>query len=122
MIPTMCDYACIEVPKGLKGKSFKGLVEGSANIRRDYVVSQTNTGRMLRTAGYKYNVYFKDGKSAELLFDMENDRLEMVNLATEAKYQDVVYGHQRKLKQWLVENDDKMGLKYINVLSRFSKK
>ncbi len=114
IIPTMCDYADIQVPEGLKGKSFKGLVEGNDNITRDYVVSQTNTGRMLRTLKYKYNVYFKDGNSEELLFDMENDRLEMLNLASDSKYNKIIEEHRYKLKQWLTENNDTMGLKYIN--------
>ncbi len=113
LIPTLCDYAGIEIPEGLKGESFRGLVEGLDNWKRDYVVSQTNTGRMLRTARYKYNVYFKDGKSGEQLFDMENDRLEKFNLANDARYKEILTEHQDKLKQWLIENRDTNGLRYL---------
>ena len=98
LIPTLCDYAGIEVPEGLEGVSFKGLVEGMDNWQRDYVVSQTNTGRMLRTAQYKYNVYFKDGKSGEQLFHMENDRLEKFNLANDTRYKEILTEHRDKLK------------------------
>lgn len=118
LIPTICDYAGIKIPAGLKGESFKGLAEGLDNRQRDYVVSQTNSGRMLRTAQYKYNVYFKDGKSGEQLFDMENDRLEMVNLARDSKYKNILNDHYNKLKLWLVENRDKNGIIYIDALDR----
>jgi len=68
---------------------------------------------MLRTARYKYNVYFKDGKSGEQLFDMENDRLEKFNLANDARYKEILTEHQDKLKQWLIENRDTNGLRYL---------
>jgi len=118
LIPTMCDYVGIEAPEGLIGKSFKGLVDELDNWQRDYVVSQTNKGRMLRTAKYKYNVYFKNEKSEEQLFDMENDRLEKMNIANDAKYQNILIEHRNKLKQWLIENKDKNGIIYINALDK----
>ena len=106
----------VEVPKGLRGKSFKGLVKGSDNIQRGYVISQTNTGRMLRTEKYKYKIYLKAGKSGELLFDMENDRLEMDNMTGNARYKYILFAKRTKLKQWLSENGDELGLKYIRAL------
>jgi len=112
----MMGCAGVEVPKGLRGKSFKGLVKGSDNIQRGYVISQTNTGRMLRTEKYKYKIYLKAGKSGELLFDMENDRLEMDNMTGNARYKYILFAKRTKLKQWLSENGDELGLKYIRAL------
>lgn len=37
----------------------------------------------------------------EMLFDMDNDRLEMTNLAIEARYRDTVKEHRELLRQWM---------------------
>jgi len=116
LIPTLCDLAGIEVPKGLKGVSFRPAAEGNP-IPRDFIVGQTNTGRMLRTAHYKYNVYHINGHSEEQLFDMRNDRTEQVNLARKETFAEVLTSHREKLRDWVSENNDRNGKKYLATLS-----
>lgn len=36
-----------------------------------------------------------------MLFDMDKDRLEMTNLAIEARYKDTVKEHRELLRQWM---------------------
>ena len=50
LLPTLCDYAGIEIPKDLPGMSLRSLAEGrNPDKWRDFVVSESQNGRMLRT-------------------------------------------------------------------------
>jgi len=106
---TLCDWAGITLPKGLHGASFKPLVEKADPLlkHQDYVVTETTfdkggltRGWALRTSRYKYVLYDK-GRYREQLFDMENDRGEMRNLAIEKKYKDILMQHRRYLNDWM---------------------
>lgn len=107
LMPTVCDWAGVEVPQGRQGKSWREAVEKNTGHVHDYVVTETNfnqtrgsLGWTVRTAKYKYILYDK-GQYREQLYDMESDRGEMVNLAVEAKYADIVKLHRSFLEEWL---------------------
>lgn len=122
LLPTLCDYAGIAPPAGLRGRSFRPLVESAeAPAWRDHLVVETSwrgagpgkevvqtAGRMLRTARYKYVVY-NWGRYREQLFDLEADPGEMVNLAVSARHRDVLDRHRKLLHDWCRENDDPFG-------------
>ncbi len=113
LIPTLCDYAGIDPPAGLLGHSFRRLAEGKAPDQwRDQVVVESRAGRMLRTDRYKYNVY-ENGRHREQLIDLENDPGEMVNLAEDPKYADVLEEHRRRLRQWVETAGDEIGRAYV---------
>lgn len=107
LLPSICDWTGAKVPARRQGKSYRPVVEKGAAQVQDYVVTETNfnqTGRsigwIVRTPKYKYILYDK-GQYREQLFDMENDRGEMVNLAVESKYQEEVERHRAMLVEWL---------------------
>lgn len=58
---------------------------------------------MLRTPHFKY-VLYEAGENREMLFDMDNDRLEMTNLAIESKYRPELLRHRELLRQWMSQN------------------
>ena len=121
VFPTVCDYAGVTPPPGLKGHSLRTLVEnGQEKALREYVVTETefgefsNTppfqhtgpmGRMVRTAKHKYVVY-SEGTLREQLFDLEHDPGEMQNLAVSPEAGDVVNAHRRMLQDWAAETKD----------------
>ena len=81
---------------------------------RDHLVCETclgsrggrgTNGRMVHTRKYKYIVY-SWGKYREQLFDMETDPGEMVNLAVESRYQDILNQHRNLLAEWIKKTDD----------------
>jgi len=116
LFPTLCDYAGVEVPDGLKGRSVRPLIEGGDGVdwRDDLAVVtyfdvphyRGTKARMLRTQRYKYAVY-SWGLYREQLTDLENDPGEMVNLAVETRYADVLQEHRDRLARWCKENDDR---------------
>ena len=111
LLPTLLEFAGLEVPKTLPGRSLLPLAFGqpAASWRNHVVVENHMTqsgevagfrptleGRMIRSDRYKYCV-FSRGQQRESLVDMQADPGEMINLATDSKYRDVVLQH----REWL---------------------
>ena len=118
ILPTMCDYAGIEIPQEYKGLSVRALSEGNrANEWRGNLIAQMNSfitqGRMVRTSQYKYVIY-SWGRYREQLFDMERDSGEMVNIVANSRYKAVLDEHRRILYEWCKETGDKFVEHYTN--------
>jgi choline-sulfatase len=98
--PTLCDYAGIETPANMRGRSLRAVLEANAGSRRDFIVSEasSNTGRMVRTGRYKYITYKDD--TVEQLFDMKKDAGETKNLAARSRYASILAEHRKLLKDW----------------------
>ena len=117
LLPTLCDLAGVAAPAGLSGRSFARLALGEEPAQwRDYVVSETVAGRMLRSARYKYCVLHHDEVSEELLCDMHEDPLETVNLAGSPAHQRVLRDHQSLLATWTQQAGDGKGAGYLAAL------
>jgi choline-sulfatase len=114
LLPTLCELAGVDPPEGLPGRSFKGLALGDEPCAwQDYVVSETVTGRMLRSARYKYCVYHHERESEELLCDLQEDPLETRNLAGSPAHQRVVREHRQLLTEWTQQAGDRKGADYL---------
>lgn len=108
LLPTLCDYAGVEIPDGLSGRSLRPLVEPTAAPPvpwRNALFIETlfdggrgydTQGRTVRTARHKYTVYDR-GRYREQLVDLENDPFEIVNLAVERRQADLLAEHRRLL-------------------------
>lgn len=106
IVPTLCDYAGIEIPSHLRGRSLRSIAE-VANAREDrtFVVSENNIGRMVRSERFKYCVY-KIGEDRESLVDLEKDPGELENLARHPEYRKILLSHRAYLKDWIRSTDD----------------
>lgn len=111
LIPSVLDWAGAATPADLKGRSLRYAVENPApESANDYVVCETvfaqtggTNGWALRTPHYKY-VLYEAGANREMLFDMDNDRLEMTNHAVESRYRPELLRHRELLRKWMEEN------------------
>jgi arylsulfatase A-like enzyme len=113
LLPTLCDYAGIEPPAALAGRSVRPLAEGrQPDAWRDQVAVESQNGRMLRTDRFKYNVY-DSGAHREQLIDLEKDPGEMVNLAEDPQYQGVLKEHRQRLRRWVMQAGDEIGQAYV---------
>lgn len=113
LLPTLCDYAGIEPPRGLLGRSVRPLAEKKPPASwRDYLVVESHSGRMLRTASFKYVVY-SSGARREQLIDLKDDPGEMKNLAYDQKHKDVLAKHRELLGKWFKRAADSTAGKYI---------
>ena len=114
LLPTLCDYAGIEAPAGLPGRSVRPLAEGKAVAQwRDFIVSESEAGRMLRTDRFKYCLY-DSGAHQEQLTDLKDDPGEMKNLAEMPAFQNVLEQHRQRLKSWVEKTGDRMAAAYID--------
>jgi arylsulfatase A-like enzyme len=125
LLPTLCDYAGIETPEGLNGRSLRAVARGKDTKEgprkapsqwRDFVVSESQSGRMLRTDRFKYCIY-DSGRHREQLIDLKNDPGEMKNLAEVEDYKDVLNTHRQLLQGWVERTGDKIAAEYVNVKS-----
>jgi len=113
LLPTLCDYAGISAPEGVRGHSLRPLIEDPALPGRSSVVSElqafrddvTKKARMIRTAQFKY-IIFSHGARPELLFDLKADPGETENLAYQPALRKVVADHRGLLLQEMEATGD----------------
>ncbi len=115
LLPTLCGLAGIRIPEGIHGRSIAPLVMGNRHSEwRDFVISETANGRMVRSAKYKY-ILFNKGEQREMLLDMEKDPGEMINLAVNPAFQKVLKEHREMLKSWVKKTKDPIAMEYVNL-------
>ncbi|MCH8216449.1 MAG: sulfatase [Planctomycetes bacterium] len=94
--PTMLDYAGVDIPERMQGKSLRPVVEGDAESLRDDAYFEHTFKRPpkfiicvsegIRTERWKYIRYPKQEPVYEELFDLEKDPVELENLVDDAKH------------------------------------
>ena len=101
LVPTLCDFAGIPAPLDLHGVSLRPLVEGrDMTTKREYIPVESEYGRMVVSARYKYILY-DEGRNREQLMDLEEDPGEMKNHLRRSQNQDVLIQHRSHLaRQW----------------------
>lgn len=112
LFPTLCGYAGLPIPDGLRGLDLSKELSGGELVQRDYVASEWHTewgftispGRMIRTNDYKYTRYIEDG--GEELFDMNKDPLEKKNVAKDPAYADALEEMRALYHRQLNETND----------------
>lgn len=115
IFPTILDFADVEIPSELLGKSLKPIIENKQqNLERDFVITETKfegkqaygtTGRAVIGEKFKYIVY-NWGKNREQFFDLENNALEMNNLIKSKKHQQKLDEYRQKLIDWCIKTKD----------------
>ena len=85
IFPTMCDYAGIDVPDNLDGKSLRPIVDGKKTSVNDFAFIQWEKGMSISDGRFIYTSWYgKDGqRTAEMLFDHKKDPDENVNISAE---------------------------------------
>ena len=113
IVPTLCDYADVAAPEALAGGSLRTVMDEPGRVGRDFVVAELQPdpfrmdlkGRMLRTRRHKY-MAFSAGAHPEMLFDLERDPLETVNLARSPQQHGVLAEHRALLASWTSQIGD----------------
>jgi len=127
ILPTMFDFAGIDKPDKLPGRSLKAILLGKQPKQwRDYAIVQNYMtqggrvdgkipkvkGRMVRSKSYKYCLY-DHGKQREELFDMKNDRLETENLAVKPQNAEILKLHRERLRAFAEKYKDETALEML---------
>ncbi len=94
LLPTLCEAAGLEAPSELEGRSLLPLLRESASAwDREFIPVESEIGRMVVSARYKYARY-DHGARSEQLYDLRNDPYEMRNSLHDPDLQDVVEQHR----------------------------
>lgn len=127
LLPTMLEYAGLDVPKALPGRSLAALAKGDdVPVWREYVVVENNLdqtgkvngirptmeGRMVRTDRYKYCVY-SCGNQRESLVDMQADPGEMKNLINDPECRKTLLEHRELLARFAKEHNDALAVEML---------
>jgi len=105
IMPTLCDFAGIQAPLNMRGKSLRPVLDGRSGVKSDFIALECsqNLGQMIRTERYKYVAFKND--PVEQLFDMQNDPYEMKNLAVDSVHASVMDDHRTLLRDWISHLD-----------------
>ena len=113
LIPTLCDFAGIPLPKQGPGLSVRSLAEGRTPPPwRDALVVEGRHCRSIRTARFKYTV-FDIGEHREMLIDLQKDPGEMKNLAQDPACRDALDDCRKRLQQWYRDNGETLAPGYV---------
>ncbi|MCK9478463.1 MAG: sulfatase-like hydrolase/transferase [Firmicutes bacterium] len=113
ILPTLCDYAELETPEGLWGKSLLPILKGENEFEvHEYIVSEWLTewgftmepGRMIRTRNYKYMKYLEE--NAEELYNISEDRGEQTNLISSPECKSILEHHRSALQEYINTTGD----------------
>ena len=113
ILPTMCDYAGIDIPESFLGKSLRPVLEDPEADSDGLIVTElaidpkdpTWKGRMIRMNQYKYMLYSK-GERNEQLFNLIEDPGELQNLASQPDMQAVKESLRNNLEDWMAKTGD----------------
>ncbi len=127
ILPTMLDFAGIERPKKLTGRSLKPLSQGEPVAQwRDHLILENHMdqtgmvgdirpsvqGRLVRTERYKYCVY-SQGHRRESLVDLRADPGETKDLAQDPAHRPVLLEHRALLMRFAREHNDPLAVSLL---------
>jgi len=99
LYPTFCELAGCKVPPVVQGKSLMPVIRGQVETLYPEVYCYfRDVQRMVRTNRWKLIWYPKIGRRQ--LFDLENDPLELHDLATSRAHEKIMDQLEEKLRRW----------------------
>ncbi|MFW6437378.1 MAG: sulfatase-like hydrolase/transferase [Armatimonadota bacterium] len=108
LLPTLTEMMGVEAPPETQGRSMLPLLSGQAHAGRDATFTQINGPTlgiaMVRTDRHKFAYNWKQ-RQVDELYDMENDPLELENLALDPGHAQTVSEMQDRVFEWMQEHD-----------------
>jgi len=107
VFPTLLEMMGVKVPRGVQGRSFLPVLEGEAQPHRDAAFMEVASRgiKAVRTGRWKYTVNWRP-RDLDELYDMENDPLELRNLATDPEHADACERLRKRILDWMRETRD----------------
>lgn len=111
LLPTLCDFAGINLPDKFSGMSLKSLVIENRNVnwRKDLVVENNSARLLLFDNSWKYLVDARtddrDESLHEMLFNLNDDPGETINLASNPSAKGHLKEGRALLKRWYAKNN-----------------
>ncbi len=110
ILPTILDYIGEKPAEDLDGVSLRSAISGKSNLSGRYVYSQYSgnpvVGDIRRAIISEQFKYIYDPTDTPELYDLEQDPLEMKNLAFDDNYSEIKYKMHDALIQWAIDHED----------------
>lgn len=97
--PTLSELAGISYPDYTSGRSFLTVLEDPRKETRKSALTQLAGGHTLRTNAYRYTRWSDGGEGMVELYNRMNDPEEMMNLAGDASYEQIMAELDKELTQ-----------------------
>ena len=105
LFPTTCDFAGVDIPESVQGKSLKPAIADASHRPYDELYAHfRDSQRMVRTERWKFVSYPLAGR--EQLFDLSSDPDELRDLIADAKHAETASRLRRKLTEWRRRHND----------------
>ncbi len=114
LLPTLLDLAGIAPDASLPGQSIVSPVDRSNIVCESRFDKAEFQSRMVRSDRYKYILHDRY-RYPEMLFDMEADPGEMINLAVEKRHDATLAEHRKWLAEWCKATDDAFATHYSHL-------
>lgn len=89
LLPTLCELANIETPKGLKGISLAPLLTGKGKRdKRDYIITESYNSFQIHDGRYKYTIY-ELKNNPQTLTDILRNPGETINYINDFSYRKI---------------------------------
>ncbi len=117
LLPTLCDYAGIDISDKLPGQSLRSLAEGNTGAAwRQTLAVENNSSRLLlfeRTWKYMVDAGEVGQTPHEMLINLAEDPGELKNLAMDPLYTGRLEEGRRGLRKWYDTNGETLGNQYL---------
>lgn len=113
--PTLCEMCGIRIPESVEGKSFLPALKGEkCNNREDLYFAYTHLIRAVKDRRYKLLEYKLHPEETQL-FDLEQDPLELNNLANHPDYQGIRARLKARMLEYRAEWEDNSENQYTDL-------
>lgn len=114
--PTLNEMAGLEIPETVEGRSLLDLIKnGTDKNRQELGFAYLEIQRAILDDNHKLIEYYVDGERTTQLFDIEEDPMEMINLADREGSQLRIAELREKLVLWMEQHDD-TAIEFLSVL------
>lgn len=99
ILPTLCDYAGVDAPTDLQGRSLRPLIDGDppSDWRKALYIESENS-LSVNTRDWQYTL-FDSGENREQLYDLVNDPGQIRNHSFDSQNSDILQQHRNLLEK-----------------------
>ncbi len=106
LYPTLCELAGIPIPDTVEGTSLMPLLDDPHQPWKQFAIGRNGPGYTVRTNTFRFTEYSRNGKRlSRMLYDLERDPEETVNLSEAPYLQDVSEDLTKTLHRVLRETE-----------------
>ena len=122
LYPTLMDLTNINTPEHVVGKSLKPIIKNVNASVRESALTRWRNGYSIKTKRYRLTKWGSNGELGYELYDHNNDKNELINLASNQNYNEVLDSLKLLIEQRIADASTKpknLGRQFENAKSMF---